>query len=375
MKTFNSIFALLALLMIGCSASDDGVVGEEKPTPSIDADYAVVLNTGPTLSPQLLNANAEVLTLNPEASSLAAKAVPELTAMLGGEFLQYHKTGCTGTITTHDFGVDETQDFEVFADLEDCMLTANALIASDAIIAIAYEREIDAKSSDYAVRIIDRKSADLEFIDIPLNKKPEDMAIANNRLFIKTLDVEISDENYLSVIDLGTNSAIHEMNLGFRARRVFTTTDDAVIISYDELHTTLNSSNLSFVFTNYGEGTEPQFTTDHMDYFDADGLLYYPKASESVSSYPEIPAVYDFSENLITLYAFENFLTEEKRDFEFEIETTTAVTYDAKNGFILIGYKKVGAQEGGLLRIKPTPEPAFIDQIDLDGVPYAIFVN
>lgn len=374
MKTYISIFVLLALVVIGCSKSDENTIIEEKPT-SIDADYAVLLSSGTALTPQLLNANGELLTLNPEESNLGSKAIPQMSSMQGSEFFQYHKSGCAGKITHHDFATDETEELDVFDDLDDCMLTANALLTSDTKICIAYEREIDEKTSDYGVRIIDRKSADLEFVDIPLNKKPLDLAIANNRLFIMTLDVELSEENYLSVLDFSSNSLVHEMNLGFRARRVFSTSDATVVISYDELHTTLDSSNLSFVFTNYAEGTEPQFTGNTFDCFDADGKLYYPKASEAVSTYPEIPAVYDFEKNLVTLYAYENFLTEEKRDFEFEIETTTTVNYDEKNGLIIIGYKKVGKQEGGLLRIKPTPEPAFVDQIDLEGVPYALFVN
>lgn len=375
MKTYNSILVLLALVIMGCSKSDDtSIVNEEKPT-SIDADYAVMLSSGTTLAPQLLNANGELLTLNPEQSNLAGNSLPQLTSMQGSEFFQYHKTGCTGQITIHDFAKDETAEIDVFDDLDDCMLTAVAFLASDSKICIAYEREIDEKTSDYGVRIIDRNSADFDFVDVPLNKKPLDLAIANDRLFIMTLDVEISDENYLSVLEFSSNSLVHEMNLGFRARRVFSTSEATIIISYDELHTTLDSSSLSFVFTNYQEGTEPEFTGNTFDCFDEDGKLYYPKVSGALSTYPEIPAVYDFTKNLVTLYAYENFLTEEKRDFEFEIETTTTVNYDEKNDLILIGYKKVGKQEGGLLRIKPSPEPAFVDHIDLEGVPYTLFVN
>ena len=225
------------------------------------------------------------------------------------------------------------------------------------------------------VRIIDLNSEEFSFVDVALDKKPVDLALANNRLFILTHDIEVSDENRLSVMDIDSNNLIHEMNLGFRARRIFTDMNDDIIISYDELHTTLNSSNLSVLYTNYGEGIEPEFTANSSDHFDLDGRLYYPKISESVSVYPEIPAVYDFTQNLTILYAFENFLTEAKRDFEFEIETATAINYDKENDMILIGYKKVDKQKGGLLRIKPAPEPAFIDNIDLDGVPYEIFIN
>lgn len=374
MKTYTSLWALLTLVIIGCSSSEEPLVIDEQPT-SVDADYAVMLSSGTALSPQLLNANGELLTLNPVESGLSGTSMPLLTAFVGSEFLQYHKNGCSGRITLHDFATDVTEEIDVFDDLNDCMLTTTAMLGSSTTIAIAYEREIDGKNSSYGVRIIDRGNTELEFVDIPLNKKPMDLALANNRLFIMTLDLELSEENFLSVLDLSSNSLVHEMNLGFRARRVFSTAAGTVIISYDELHTTLDSSSLSFVFTNYAEGTEPEFTTNTFDRFDDKGKLYYPKRSSAVSSYPEIPAVYDFGKNLVTLYAYENFLTEAKRDVEFEIETTTTVNYDQKNDLIVIGYKKVGSQAGGLLRIKPSPEPAFVDHLDLDGVPYVLFIN
>lgn len=375
MKSYNIIIVLLALLVIGCSKSDEGTGGEEKQE-SVDADYVTLLTKGGKLTTQLLNANAEVITLNPAESSLAENTIPQLTSIGGTAFFQYHKeSDCGGKITMHDFATDEMEEILLFDDMEDCELTANAIAFSDTSLFVAYELEIDSKTHEYMIRVINLNSSDFTFIDVPLSKKPTDLSVANNRLFILTLDVDISDENYLSVMDLSSNSLIHEMNLGFRARRIFKNMAEDIIISYDELHTTLNSTNMTVVYTNYGVGTEPKFTTNTTDHFDFDGRLYYPIVSESVSTYPEIPAVYDFTQNLVTLYAFENFLTEAKRDFEFEIETATAINYDKENNMILIGYKKLDEEKGGLLRIKPAPEPAFIDNIDLDGVPYEIFIN
>ncbi len=381
MKTYNIIYVLLALLVIGCSkpeegTGDDEVGKEQEEEKSVDADYVMLLTSGGTLTTQLLNANAETITLNPAESALTEKAIPQLTAINESSFFQYHKQNdCGGKITQHDFNTDEMSEIELFDDLGDCMLTAKAISFSNSSLFIAYELEIDTKNYEYMVRIIDLNSSEFSFVDVPLNKKPVDLAIANDRLFILTLDVEISNENYLSVMDLSSNTLVHETNLGFRARRIFRNLNDDVIISYDELHSTLDSSNLSFVYTNYAPGTEPKFTSNTTDHFDLEGRLYYPVNSEATSIYPEIPAVYDFSQNLTTLYAFENFLTEAKRDFEFEIETTTAVNYDRENNLILIGYKKTGKDKGGLLRIKPASDPEFIDNIDLDGVPYEIFVN
>lgn len=378
MKTYLSTYVLLALLVIGCSKSDDANNnGEEgKEQLSVDSDYVTLLTNGSTLKTQLLNANAEVITLNPAASSLTENAIPQLTAIRGSDFFQYHKDGdCGGKIIKHNFASDKMENINLFDDLSDCMLTAKAIAFSDTSLFVAYELENEVMSNEYMVRIIDLNSTELSFIDVPLNKQPVGLSLANNRLFIMTLDVEISDENFLSVLDLNTNSLIHEKNIGFRARRIFTNMDDDIIISYDDLHTTLNSANLSVVYTNYEEATAPKFTTNTADHFDSDGRLYYPTISESVSIYPEIPAVYDFSKKLVTLYAYENFLTEAKRDFEFEIETTTAINYDKNNDILIIGYKKLDKQKGGLIRIKPGSEPAFIDNIDLDGVPYEIFVN
>ena len=76
------------------------------------------------------------------------------------------------------------------------------------------------------------------------------------------------------------------------------------------------------------------------------------------------------------LYAYENFLTETQRDLEFEIKSTTMVGYDEKNNLLLIGYSKTGgSKKGGLLRIKLGLEPEFVDNLDLDGAPYALFIK
>ena len=62
--------------------------------------------------------------------------------------------------------------------------------------------------------------------------------------------------------------------------------------------------------------------------------------------------------------------------FEYEIANTTMVGFDDSNGLLLVGYSKsTGAGKGGLLRIKVAPEPELIDNIDLEGVPYTIYIK
>lgn len=378
MKTYFTFCALFALLIFSCSKTEPVSGNEEEgENPGVDADYVTLLSKGGMLKPQLLSANAEVVTLNPEESSLTEKAIPDLSFIDGSYFIQYSKDGnCGGQVTKHDFSSDTTTDIAVFTDLNDCDLTATAMAKTDNFLFISYV-VTSANPDDYFVRIIDLNTSEFSSVDVSLDKKPVDLTVANNRLFVLTFDELITDENSLSVMDISTKALIHEMALGYSVRRIFTDVQDNVIISYDELHTTLNSSSMAFEYTQYEGSTAPNFSTSKSSNFDLSGRLFYPMDPGSNSSYPLVPAIYDFSEKLVVLYAYENLLTEEKRNFEYEIETTTAVGYDEKNGFMLIGYKKMdeATKEGGLLRIKLAPEPAMIDNIDLDGVPTEILIN
>lgn len=214
------------------------------------------------------------------------------------------------------------------------------------------------------------------FFDIALTNPPKDMAFANDRLFVLTLDVLDSGKNALSVINTKTDIIIHNQLLSFDARRIFRGPQESIIVSYDHLHTTINSTTLANNNTMYGEGIEPNFKQASSLRIDSEGKLYYDMPGGSHSSYPTISAIYDFEENSAVLYAYENFLTEAQRNFEYEIERTTMVSYDEANNLLLIGYKKKGHQnKGGLLRIKPAPAPKFIDNTNLEGVPYELHIR
>ncbi|WP_422079817.1 hypothetical protein [Ulvibacterium sp.] len=381
MKTYKIFYVLWACwVVVGCSKSEDGgtLNGESPPdSPGTKADYTLLLQKEGILTSILLNAETEAITVNPTESPFPNITFPELTYTDGHLLGLYQKkTLCEGRIMTYDFKEDQSQEMEIFMDLEDCNLTANAIARSEDTFYVAYQLEITSKETAYFVRILDLNSDESEFTDIELDKKPVQMVMASNRLFILTLDEEITDEYALSVMDTNTKLLIHEMDLGFDVRRIFKTPEKDIIISYDELHTTLDSATMSFKYTQYDEGTEPNFMESDFEYFDDSGKMYYEMLSGSNSMYPFIPAVYDFKASLGVLYAFENFLTETQRDFEFEIESTSLVSYDEKNGLILVGYKKnSGDDKGGLLRIKPIPNPEFIDNLDLEGVPFQIFVE
>lgn len=377
MKTYATLCALCALVIFSCSKTENTLQEEETQKTSIDADYVTLLSKDGGIKPQLLNANGEVITINPAESSLAEKPTPDLSLVKGFSFLQYHKDGtCGGQVTKHDFKSDTTIDISVFSDLNDCNLTATAIAQSEDSLFISYT-VTSSNPANYFVRIIDLNTSDYSSVDVSIDKKPVGLALANNRLFVLTFDELITDENSLTVIDIASKAAIHEMGLGYSARRIFTDVQGNIIISYDELHTTLNSGTLAFEYTQYESNTAPKFSTSESSNFDATGRLFFPMDPSSNSSYALVPATYDFSNKLVVLYVYENFLTETKRNFEYEIETTTAVGYDEKNGLMLVGYKKMegAAKQGGLLRIELSPTLTVIDNIDLDGVPKEILMN
>ncbi|NHF59265.1 hypothetical protein FK220_007930 [Flavobacteriaceae bacterium TP-CH-4] len=378
MRTYNLFNLLLAcLVLMSCSTSDEGTgVGEGPTNPGTDADYVLLLTSGTTLKSQLLNAGAELVTVNPADSDFKNTGIPDLTYREGLEMSFYQRTGvCGGEILKYDFINDTATELALFEDLGDCGLTAYAIAHTETRVYVAYGLEVDAKDTKYFVRVVDLDSTDENFVDVPLDKKPLDLVFTNNRLFVLALDEAVTDENALFVMDAATNTMIIEMNLGFDAQRLIKNSDGNLVISYDELHTLLNSQTLSIQYVNYQEGKEPRFVSSRSNNFDNEGRLYYEMSPGENSSYPKVPGIYDFANDIVILYAYENFLTEAQRTIEYEIETTTMVDFDTKNGYMLIGYKKVGLDKGGLLRVKTGSEPAVIDNLDVDGIPYAIIVK
>lgn len=380
MKTYTTLYTLLAcIFVISCSkiesVSEDPDIDDLK---SVAADYNLLSVDGDMLTSQLLNVDGESMTLNTSDSAFSDMNQPEIVYRNEDEITLYKKNGnCTGTITKHDFSSNTSNNIEVYTEIGDCSLITTSISNLNNLFFLGYTVDVTDKTKTYAVRIVDADATDANFTDIVLDKKPIAMAIAKNKLFVLTLDIDVTNDNSLSVIDLDTNTVISEIALGLYAKRIFVNSEENIIISYDDLHTTLNSTTLAVEYTNYESGKETDFISSEFNYFDTEGKLYYPKISGSYSNYPLIPAVYDFSKNLVTLYIYENILTETQQTVEYAIETTTMVSYDMANDYIVIGYKKNnGAQtKGGILRIKPSPAPKFIDNIDLDAVPYYIFMK
>ena len=370
---------LLAVLAMGCSPSESEPVVEENEV-SVDVNYSVLLTHNDLLSESLLNANGQVITLNPAVSSFESIEAPQLSYR-DGTLLSFYTGGedCTGTLISFDFRTSVSREFTVFDDLADCELQVKSITHSENAIYLVYSIPGDGlKGMDYFLRRVDATSADGTFSEIQLQKEPEQIVFANNRVFILSGDPDEENKYGLVVYDVPGEALIHDINLDDDAQKIFRTIDGNIMVSYPDLHLTINSGTMGITSTvRYNDGQEPKFGYTRAGYFDSQGNLYYPMPTDfSGTDYANIPGVFNFATNTAILYFYENFLTAEEREFEYEIGDTSMVSYDADNNLILIGYQKSSdANKGGLLRVRPIPDPKFIDNIDLDGVPFEIFVE
>ena len=369
----------MAVLVLGCSKTEN-VPSTENEGPNVESDYSVLLQRNGIFSETLLNANAEVISKNPASSPFESTILPELRYRDGNVISLYHtKPNCSGELTKVDFGNYDSKRVNVFEDLQDCGLSVNAIAHSSSAVYLAYTVPgTGPKESHFFIRTVDIASEEVSFTDLELALEPKQIIFVSDKVFILSIDAEEEDKYALIVLDANSGIPVHEVNLDFNAQRIFKTVDNNIMVSYPEMHVVINSNSMGITGTvRYNEGKEPKFGYTEVSFFDTSGNLYYPMPTDlEETDYPNIPGVYDFSTNTAVLYYYENFLTETERDFEFNIGDTSMVSYDTANNLILIGYQKSDdADKGGLLRIKPIPEPAFIDNIDLDGVPSEIFVN
>jgi len=174
---------LLAVLAMGCSPSESEPVVEENEV-SVDVNYSVLLTHNDLLSESLLNANGQVITLNPAVSSFESIEAPQLSYR-DGTLLSFYTGGedCTGTLISFDFRTSVSREFTVFDDLADCELQVKSITHSENAIYLVYSIPGDGlKGMDYFLRRVDATSADGTFSEIQLQKEPEQIVFANNRV-------------------------------------------------------------------------------------------------------------------------------------------------------------------------------------------------
>lgn len=374
MKTYVMYYALLAFVVFGCSSTPSEVseIPLEEEESFYNADYVLLKTNNEQLSVQLLNATETTMNLNSAESTFESVLLPEITFRKGTTFAYYSRLNeCSGQVTIHDFKNDSANTYAIFGDLVECILNTTSIAIKDGILYVSYVIEETSKINKYFVRAIDLSVAEANYVDIELDEKPLQMDYTNGRLFVLTIDLDITNENSLSVIDMESQTIIHEIGLGYDVERIFADTHQNMIIAYQELHTVLNSTTMGVQYIRYESGKEPLFYGSGYHSFDGAGRLFYIRPA---SEFAGIPAIYDFANNLVLLYYYENYLTASQLEIEFNIGETTMVAYDDVNNVMLIGYqKKDDGNKGGLLRIQLEPEPEFLDNLNIDGIPHQIF--
>ncbi len=364
---------MLAFSFFACEKSSDQV--DEEIATNVQVDYTVFLQNNNQLNGIVVgSANDEFAvksTVN-SFSNIPSNAIKYRTTTDIG---YYSTTNCQATFQRFNAEDSSSESVSLFSDIDACSINVLAMAYSNELAAVAYERELLGKDKQFVVRINSTTDAAVNAVEISLEKKPVDIVMSSNRLFVLTLNEFVSDEFHLSVIDLDDNEVLIELDLGLDAQRLFTNNNGMVIISYPELHTILNPLTLEKSYTTYGENTEPGFVTTKDFFLDSAGKFYFQKNIPS-AEIEEVPAIYDFEKNSTVVYLFENFLTETELNMRYSIDQTTSIAYDEKNNYVLIGYQKKGqVDKGGILRITPSPDFKLIDNIDLEGVPKTIFVK
>jgi len=360
---------------MGCS--EEGVGDKDIESLNLTADYTVLLKKDGVLQSAYLNADTDGITVNTDKSNFELVPLPELSYRNGSAMGFYNsQVDCSSTLKIHDFGDNSVVNTIVFSEDINCDFLVRSMAYSEAKAFVAFVAPSNTKKDNYILRILDLSINQSPYTDVKLAKEPKQILVSGNKVFVLAWDTDITDKYAMIVIDIDSGAITHESNLGTDVLKISKDGLGNILVSYPHLHSLFDGKTMILgITTNYLLGKEPGFGYAKSEFF-GEQTLYYPMESGSKSSYPHIAAVYDFKENVSILYIYENFLTLEERNLKYEIEDTTMVSYDSKNNLILIGYKKKGeSDKGGLLRIKPIPDPKFLDNVDLDGIPMELFLN
>ncbi|PIB39007.1 hypothetical protein [Maribacter sp. 4G9] len=373
MKTYTyKVGILLMAFLAACSKSDTDTQENETPV-SIEADYTLLMDQNGVLTTQSLQTSENGMVAKSNDLDFPPFPTTNISYADGNSFSFFEVTSdCKGRILRFDFDSGTYELIETFLNPNACDLNITAIANDNTHVFLSFIKSEVGKADSHYIRIINITDVESP-MDVELNLKPISVVPSNGRLFVLTHDEEITDENGISVIDIDGQSIIYEKLIGFNAKKIFKNPEGNIVISYPELHTTLNSMSFEEVYTQYGETLRPSLYSATYTIFDSRGKMYYILGTEDESNV-EIPAVYDFQSNLATLYYFENFLSETELKSELNIQSATAIGYDEENRFILVGYKKRDSDSGGILRLTPSPDFAYIDAVEMDGIPIAIIV-
>ncbi len=374
MKTYTYKVGILLMAFLA-ACTKPAAEPQEIDTPlTFESDYTLLMDQNSVLTTQSVLSSESGMVSETHDLNFPSFPSTEISYSDGNTFSFFEVTSdCKGKILRYDFDSGDYQMIETFLNLDACDLNITSIAHDNTHVFLSFIKSEVGKSDSYFVRIINLNDTE-SAVDVELGLKPMFMVPNQEKLFVLAHDIEITDENGIIVIDINGQSTVYEKLIGFNAKKIFKAKDGNIVISYPELHTKMNSSTFEELYTQYGETLRPNLYASAYYKFDSTNKLYYIMNTEE-GQVMKIPAVYDFQANKATLYYFNNFLSEAKAT-ELNIKSASAVGYDEKNGFILVGYQKNGNDNtGGLLRLTPSPNFTYVDNINLSAVPKAIIVQ
>jgi hypothetical protein len=371
MNTKRLAILLMGLILLSCSKPGSGPI-ENPEDPGVDSKYSVLLSNDGAINSAGFTANAVEISTDGVQSQVAQTGTEMLYYRKGNTFSFLNPVpGCNASIQYWDEGGISLYLDQVFPEDDNCERKIIAFSHSEQAFYIAYSIPgTGMKEVLYYIRALQFEDGDAVFDDIAIQKEPLQLLSSGNRVFVLTFDTQLGN-NTLQVLNAATGTEEMTSDLGTGVVKVISTTEGNILVSYPTRHLILEAYSLEVLSrVSYLDGKEPNFANSESYYFDPAGALYYAMPTDPSDSFAaHIPAVYDFSKYTAYLYFFENFLSEDRLE-AYDIGDTRAVAYDHNNGILLIGYEKANAAgTGGLVRIKPDPEPEFIDQTDLEGEP------
>lgn len=373
----------MALSVLGCAKPDKGHPTDTHQA-GTDVNYTVLLRKDAVLKQAYFSADATLIqSVNPIGET-AMLTYPKLSYREGNSISLYAaQPDCTGEVVRFNFNTDQKVVIPVFEDIASCAIDVLSITHSADAVYLAYSYPGSGlKEKHYFIRAVPVADGSKAYWEYELSRESIQIVYSNSKIFVLSRDEDKgdkdgADEFTLLVLNPADGVLLHEINLDEDAQKIFRTNEGHVLVTYPKLHLLIDSQTLGILKTvRYNTGTGPNFGSVDKAFFDLVGNLYYPMPTGlSGTTYKTIPGVYDFSNNTSIVYYYENFLTGAERKFEYEIGDTSLVAYDAANNLILIGYQKLGENGlGGLLRIRPTPGLELVDNIDLDGIPYELFI-
>lgn len=349
-----------------------------EPNEGVATRYVLLLSKGGRLTPAELQANALSVSAVPEDVSLPDIEFPGLSGRDITSFCFYQTLpDCSGKLQCLDLATPDMKTVSVWGDAPQCDREPTAVVPAGNIAYLSYgEPGSGIKETLYFIKAVTLDGNLPPFEDAPLEKTPLQLLVSGDRLFVLGYD-DSSGKNFLLVLGAATGELEKEIDLGTGVQALLKNPEGNLLVSYENRHLILHRQSLDILSNvQYNEGVAPRFGNLAGSNFDSRNTLYYVMDAASTSSaYPHIPAVFDFSSQTAYLYLYENYLTPAEQTEAYNIGDTKVVGYDPYNGYLLIGYQQAGnAEAGGILRIKPVPEPKFIDQLSLDGIPVQVVV-